>query len=84
MSAIIALLSAAWSRVAGWAAAAGAAAALLLAAYLAGRRDARAASRTQTLERAARAREVRDEVDRAVDRDGDSAGELRRDWRRGV
>ena len=84
MTAIIALVTAAWSRVAGWAAAAGAAAALLLGAYLSGRRDARAASRTQTLERAARAREVRDEVDRAVDRLGDPADELRRDWRRGL
>ena len=36
------------------------------------------------LERAARAREIRNEVDRAVDRSGDPAAELRRDWRRGL
>ena len=84
MTAIVALLSAAWSRAAGWMAATGAALALLVAAYLAGRRDGHTASRTQMLERAARAREVRDEVDRAVDRLGDPADELRRDWRRGL
>ena len=82
MTAVTALLSAAWSRAAGWIAAAGAAVALLLPAYGAGRRDGRAASRGETLERAARAREIRDEVDRAVDRSGDALGELRRDWRR--
>jgi hypothetical protein len=84
MSTIAALLAAGWSRAAGWVAAAGTALALLLAAYFAGRRDGHAASRTQTLERAARAREVRNEVDRAVDRAGDAGGELQRDWRRGL
>lgn len=77
-----ALLAAAWSRLAGWAAAAGAALAVLLAAYAAGRRDARRISETEGLERAARAREVRDAVERGVDRAGDPLGELRRDWRR--
>ncbi|MEO3473405.1 hypothetical protein AAFN86_16180 [Roseomonas sp. CAU 1739] len=84
MSAVVALLGAACSRAAGWIAAGGAALALLLAAYGTGRRDGRTASRTQTLERAARAREIRDEVDRTVDRLGDPADELRRDWRRGL
>ncbi|MBR0653241.1 hypothetical protein GXW78_26550 [Roseomonas terrae] len=84
MSALGALVAAAWSRAGGWIAAAGAALAMLLAAYLTGRRDGQAASRMQTLERAARAREVRDEVDRAVDRSGDADDELRRDWRRGM
>ncbi len=82
MTAITALLSAAWSRAAGWIVVAGAAVALLIAAYGSGRRDGRTAQRGETLERAARAREVRDEVDRAVDRSGDALGELRRDWRR--
>jgi hypothetical protein len=84
MSAILALATAAWSRAAAWVAAAGAALALLVVAYGAGRRDGRGAARVETLERAARAREIRDEVDRAVDRTGDPADELRRDWRRGL
>lgn len=82
MSALASLLAAAWSRAAGWVAAAGAALALLLAAYLAGRRDGRLASRTTTLERAARAREIRDAVERGLDRSGDAAERLRRDWQR--
>ena len=81
---VIAAFSAAWSRTAGWIAAAGTALAVLLAAYAFGRRDGRTAARNATLERAARAREVRNEVDRAVDRSSDPAGELRRDWRRGL
>lgn len=82
MSAIAGLLAAAWARAAGWVAAAGAAVALLAAAHAAGRRDGRALSETEMLKRAARAREVRDAVDRDVDRAGDPAAELRRDWRR--
>lgn len=82
MSALAALASAIWARAAGWIAAAGAALALLLAAYGAGRRDGRTAQRGATLERAARAREIRDEVDRMVDRSGDPLGELRRTWQR--
>lgn len=82
MSALAALFAAAWSRAAGWVATAGTVLALLLAAYAAGRRDGGVAQRHATLERAARAREVRDEVDRVVDRSGDALGELRRDWRR--
>lgn len=77
-----ALITAAWSRAAGWIAAIGAALAVLGAAYLAGRRDGHALSDARTHQRAARAREIRDEVDRDVDRAGDPAGELRRDWRR--
>lgn len=84
MSMIATILSAAWSRAAGWMAAAGAAFALLMAAYFNGRRDGRSAARTATLERAARAREIRNDVDRAVDRSGDPADELRRDWQRGL
>ena len=84
MSVIAGLLAAAWSRAAGWIAVVGAALALLLAAYAGGRRDGRLASRATMLERAARAREVRDEVDRTVDRAADAAAELRRDWRRGL
>ena len=82
MSAIAALLSAAWGRVAGWAAALGAALVVLLAAYTAGRRDGRGAAESETLRRAARAREVRDAVERDLDRSGDAAGRLRRDWQR--
>ena len=82
MTALAGLLSAAWARAAGWLAAAGAALALLIAAYAAGRRDGRSLSETETLRRARRARERRDEVERDVDRAGDPAGELRRDWRR--
>ncbi|MBB5690605.1 hypothetical protein FHS88_002740 [Roseomonas alkaliterrae] len=82
MSAIAGLLAAAWARVAGWLAAAGAAIAVLAAVHAAGRRDGRARAETDMLRRAARAREVRDAVERDVDRAGDPAGELRRDWRR--
>jgi hypothetical protein len=82
MTALVGLFSAAWSRAAGWIATAGAALAVLAAAYAAGRRDGRALSDTEALQRAARAREMRDEVDRDVDRAADPAGELRRDWRR--
>jgi hypothetical protein len=77
-----AFIAAAWSRAAGWVAAIGAALAVLGAAYLAGRRDGRTLADARTQQRAARAREIRDEVDRDVDRAGDPAGELRRDWRR--
>jgi hypothetical protein len=84
MTALVGLLSAAWGRAAGWLAAAGAAVALLAAAYAAGRRDGRSLSETGMFRRAARAREVRDAVDRDVDRAGDPAAELRRDWRRGL
>ena len=84
MSVIVAMLTAAWSRAAGWMAAVGPALVLLLAAHLGGRRDGRTAARTATQERAARAREIRNEVDRAVDRAGDPADELRRDWQRGL
>ena len=82
MTALTGVLGAAWGRVAGWLAAAGAALALLAAAYAAGRRDGRSLTETDMLRRAARAREMRDEVERDVDRAGDPAGELRRDWRR--
>ena len=82
MTALAGVLGAAWGRVAGWLAAAGAALALLAAAYAAGRRDGRALSETDMLRRAARAREMRDEVERDVDRTGDPGDELRRDWRR--
>lgn len=82
MSALAGLLAAAWRRVAGWLAVAGAAIAMLAAFYAAGRRDGRALTENETHRRAARAREVRDAVDRDVDRAGDPAAELRRDWRR--
>ena len=82
MSALAGLLGVAWSRAAAWLAAAGAALAVLAAAYAAGRRDGRDLSETEILERAARAREIRDAVERDLDRGGDAAGELRRDWRR--
>jgi F0F1-type ATP synthase membrane subunit c/vacuolar-type H+-ATPase subunit K len=77
-----ALLTAAWSRAEGWIAAIGAALAVLAAIYGAGRRDGRALAEARTQQRAARARELRDAVDRDVDRTGDPADELRRDWRR--
>ena len=82
MSAIAGLLAAAWSRAAGWIAVTGAALTVLLAAYATGRRDGRLASRTTTLERATRAREIRDAVERDLDRSGDAAERLRRDWQR--
>ena len=82
MSAVLAMLAALRSRAAGWLAAAAAALLALLAAYAAGRRDGRAITKYHDLRRAARAREVRDAVERDVDRAGDPAGELRRDWRR--
>jgi uncharacterized Ntn-hydrolase superfamily protein len=82
VSALAGLIAAAWGRAAGWLAAAGAALALLAATYAAGRRDGRGLSETQALRRAARAREIRDAVDRDVDRADDPAAELRRDWRR--
>lgn len=82
MTALAGVLGTAWARVAAWLAAAGAAVALLAAAYAAGRRDGRSLSETDMLRRAARAREMRDEVERDVDRAGDPDGELRRDWRR--
>lgn len=82
MSALGALLAGAWTRATGWIAAAGAALAALLAAYAAGRRDGRAAAETETLRRAARAREIRDAVEHDLDRSGDAAGRLRRDWQR--
>ncbi|WP_232479268.1 hypothetical protein, partial [Roseomonas rosulenta] len=63
-------------------AAAGAALAVLAALYAAGRRDGRALADARTQRRAARAREIRDEVDRDLDRTRDPADELRRDWRR--
>lgn len=82
MTALAGLVTAAWGRASGWLASAGAALALLFAAYAAGRRDGRSLSETETTRRALRAREMRDEVDRDVDRAADPAGELRRDWRR--
>jgi uncharacterized Ntn-hydrolase superfamily protein len=82
MTALAGLLGAAWSRAAGWIAAAGAALAVLAAAYAAGRRDGRGLAETRTQRRATRAREIRDAVDRDVDRARDPADELRRDWRR--
>jgi plasmid stabilization system protein ParE len=77
-----AILAAAWSRAAGWIAAIGTALAVLAAFYGAGRRDGRALTESRIQQRAARARELRDAVDRDVDRTGDPADELRRDWRR--
>lgn len=82
MSALIALFGAAWSRAAGWAATAGVALAALATLYAAGRRDGRRLSETDALRRDARAREIRDAVERDLDRGGDAAGELRRDWQR--
>ncbi|WP_137125101.1 hypothetical protein [Roseomonas sp. HF4] len=82
MSAVVALLAAARSRLGGWLAAAGAVLAALLTAYAAGRRDGRSLSETERLARALRAREVRDAVERDLDRSGDADGELHRDWRR--
>ena len=45
-------------------------------------RDGRTLAEARIQQRAARARELRDAVDRDVDRTGDPADELRRDWRR--
>jgi hypothetical protein len=82
MTVLTGLLAAAWSRAAGWIGAIGAVLAVLAAAYAAGRRDGRSLADARIQQRAARAREMRDAVDRDVDRAGDPAGELRRDWRR--
>jgi len=79
MTALLGLLGTAWSRAAGWLTAIGAALAVLAALYAAGRRDGRALADARTQRRAARAREIRDEEDRDVDRAGEHTSELRRD-----
>jgi hypothetical protein len=82
MTALLGVLAAARARLGAWLAAAGAVLAALLAAYAAGRRDGRALSETEHMRRALGAREVRDAVERDLDRAGDADGELRRDWTR--
>lgn len=63
-------------------AAIGAALAVVAGAFLKGRRDATRDAALRAAEQAAKQRETRDEIDRAVARDPDPAAELRRDWRR--
>lgn len=82
MTALAALLAAARSRLGAWLGAAGAVLVALAATYAAGRRDGRSLSETERLARALRAREVRDAVERDLDRVSDADGELRRNWRR--
>lgn len=67
-----------------WAAlaAVGAFLALLGGAWLKGRSAGTQAARVRAMQDAAKQRETRDEIDRAVARTDDPAGELRRDWRR--
>ena len=69
-----------------WAAlaAVGAVLAAIGAVFLRGRRAGIDAARARAAEDAQRQRTARDEIDRDVARHDDPAGELRRDWRRGL
>lgn len=76
---MIALWTAARSRVAGWLAAAGLALAVLLAAYTKGRQDAAARQSARRLETIKKARKIEDEVDQM----GPAAVDARlREWMR--
>lgn len=79
-------LAAAWAllrtRLGAWAAAVAAVVATVAYAFLAGRRNASRAAIMQRQAEALKQRNTRDEIDRAVDRNPDPAGELRRDWSR--
>lgn len=63
-------------------AAIGAFLALLGGAWLRGRSAGTQAARVRAMEQAAKQRETRDEIDRAVSREPDPAEQLRRDWQR--
>ena len=76
------MLAGLWARVWAALAAVGAVLAAIGAAFLRGRQSGLDRARAQAMERAAEQRETRDEIDRAVARSDDPAGELRRDWRR--
>lgn len=78
MSFITGLPAKLWAAMA----AVGAFLALLGGMWLNGRSAGTQAARVRALEQAAKQRDTRDEIDRAVARTDDPAAELRRDWSR--
>lgn len=69
-------------RIWSYLAAIGAFLALIGTVWLRGRAAGTQAARVRQMEQAAKQRDTRDEIDRAVARTDDPAGELLRDWRR--